>query len=100
FPFSTPLGAPAAGTPRRVTGKTGRLLQRFEFLRQRGTFTRFEGGSETDVIKQAFVVVKSEEQRPDDACAGSVTETANHAIGSANLFDLHHCGPFARGIRN
>src|SRR4051812_6683226 len=57
FPLAGSFRAPAAWTARRVTGKSGRFLEAFEFLRQSTTVACFEGGGKSHVMEQPVIVV-------------------------------------------
>src|SRR5205085_2290541 len=57
LPFAGSFGTPATRTAGSVAGKSRRLLQRFELLRQRAPSARFESRRKPDVMEQAIVIV-------------------------------------------
>src|SRR5690348_343516 len=88
LPFARALGRPAARAARRLAGETGRLDQALEFLGQRPSIVRLDVRREADVIEQALVVVKAEQERADHVHAFAVPEPTDHAIGAAEVLDL------------
>src|SRR6476659_2218931 len=61
FPFAGSFRTPTTRSARRVAGKPWWLSERFVFLRQRGTIGCFKRGGESDVMKQAVVIVETEQ---------------------------------------
>ena len=51
------------------------------------------------MVQQTVIVVQPEEQRAQQSRIGGITETADHAVGAANLFHFHHGSPLARRVR-
>lgn len=66
FPFARLLRAPATRPARLVTGKTRRCNQGFELFSQLFLLRFIEAGGVANVMKQATVVIQTQQQRSDD----------------------------------
>ena len=62
FPFPTPLCAPPTRTAWSIAGETRRFTQRFKFLCQCALVGRLEGRSKSDVMQQAGIVIKTQQE--------------------------------------
>ncbi len=49
------------------------------------------------MVEPALVVIEAEQKRAHPLASLFVAETADHAVGGAQAFDLEH-GPLARGV--
>src|SRR5579862_1738383 len=98
LPFATAFRAPAARPAGRVAGESRAthvwLQERLEFLALR----RREARREPYVIQQPVLVVKPEQKRANLASLAGITESAHHAIGSADALDLAHRRALAGSI--
>jgi hypothetical protein len=45
------------------------------------------GGREANVMQQTRIIVEAEQQRSHEALVARITETADHAISRAQVFD-------------
>jgi hypothetical protein len=84
------LGAPAAGTTGAAAGEAGGLAEGFQLPRERAALGGGDRRCETDVVEQAVVAIEAEEERADQFGIRAVTETADDAIGGAEILDLLH----------
>jgi len=89
-PFGGTLGAPAAWPAWCVAGEARLAFELFELLCQRGAIFICEAGGEADMVELARVIVETEQQRADELAAGRISESADDAIGAAQMFQLQH----------
>src|SRR5690606_25850843 len=80
LPFGRALRAPPARRAGRPAREAGRLPERLEPLRQRPSGPSRDRGSKADVVEQAPIVVKTEQERPDFAPVARVAEAADDAV--------------------
>src|SRR5438874_3004153 len=90
LPFARALGAPSTRTAGGAAGETRWLDKLFEAPGECRFVARRQGRGEADVVQQAGIVVKSEQQRADKIAALAVTEPADNTIrGARELVFLH-----------
>src|SRR5262245_2344400 len=98
-PLFGAFGAPPAWSSRRLAGEARRRDEGLELRRQRRAVLVGDGRGETDMVELAVSVVEPEQQRADLIAAATIAESADHAVRSAMLLDLHH-RPLARDVRS
>ena len=94
LPFGRPLCRPPARTAWSIPRKAPIISYCFKFVRERRLVLGLDAGRKSDMMKQAFVVIQSEENGSDNLAALlkvlAVTKTADYAVrASVPLYLLH-----------
>src|SRR4051812_20681303 len=99
LPLGAALRAPAARTARRAARETRWLNQRLDDPRDLLTIRALEARRESNMMQEAVVVIKPQQQRPHELRPFAVAKPAHHAVRRPPALDFLHSIALAAPIR-